>query len=76
MTSSETKTKKTTYYVHQFRLTDNQSKNLISAIQSKEPIVIKFTKDSYKQGTINLPLTATDAKKVIAKIPFNYELND
>lgn len=69
------KSKKSIYYHHQFKLSDNQLKNVMDAIKSKEPIVLKLSKEHYTDGNIPLPLNKFDAKKVIDNKSFNYKLN-
>jgi hypothetical protein len=72
-------TGKVEYFKHSFKLTDNQLKNIINSIKSKEPIVLKITKDSYSSDSsgnlITLPLTKNDASKVEHNKAFDYQLN-
>ncbi len=42
-TSTTSKTKTNVYYDHAFTLTDNQIKNILEAVKSKEPTIIRFS---------------------------------
>ena len=63
------------YFSHSFDLTKNQLKNLINAIQSKEPTVLHLSKHSFQNGNTTLPLTKTDSQHIIKNKGFNYKLS-
>jgi hypothetical protein len=63
------------YYQHHFKLSENQLNNVIHAIKNTESIALRLNKDNYENGNIVLPLTKTDAMKVINKKAFTYDLN-
>jgi hypothetical protein len=66
---------KTEYFKHSFKLSDFQIKNIISAVKANEGIPIRLTKDSFKGGNTELPLTKGDADNVIKNKCFLYNLN-
>jgi hypothetical protein len=67
--------KKTEYFQHQFDLSQNQIKKIVKAIQNKNPIFLRLTKESFHNGTIALPLTKKESKNVIDNKGFDYSLN-
>jgi hypothetical protein len=66
---------KTEYFKHSFILSDSQIKNIISAVNINEGIHIRLTKNSFKGGNTELPLTKEDADNVINNKGFIYDLN-
>src|ERR1700743_2798169 len=64
-----------TYFKFEFNLNNDQLKKVTDAIQSKRPVIINLTSDSYKGGTTPLPLTKCDMNKVINDKDMNYRLD-
>ena len=67
--------KKTEYFKHSFKLTDYQIRKIISAVKVNQGICIRLTKNSFKGGNTELPLTKEDAHNVINNKCFLYDLN-
>ena len=65
----------TKYFKHDFKLSVCQHRTLIDAIKNQEPIVLRLTKESFKDGNISLPLTSKDSRNVLNNKPFDYQLS-
>jgi hypothetical protein len=63
------------YVNHNFNLTKVQMKNIKKAIKKQEPILIKFTKKSFINGTIPLPLSKAEEMNVKSNKTFHYNLS-
>ena len=63
------------YFKFEFNLNNDQLKEVTDAIKSKKPVMIKLTSDSYKGGTVALPVTKCDMNKVLNVKNLNYRLD-
>ncbi len=43
---------KSEYFQHNFSLTENQTKSVVNAIQSQEPIVLKLKTNTFINGVV------------------------
>jgi hypothetical protein len=69
-------TSETSKYVnHNFNLTKVQMKNIKKAIKKQEPILMKFTKKNFINGTIPLPLSKAEEMNVKNNKTFHYNLS-
>jgi hypothetical protein len=66
--------KRTEYFKHSFNLSESQINKLKSAIKDKLSTTIRLKKQSFVDGSIELPLTRADALNVVDNKTFDYTL--
>ena len=66
---------KSEYFKHDFDLSQNQINKIVKSIKNKEPIILRFTKESFHNGNISLPLTKKESMNVVNNKGFDYTLN-
>jgi len=65
----------TKYVSHPLNLSEGQIKSIIDAIKNKEPTVLRLKKESFINGSVNLPLNKSDQLSVQKNKAFYYSFN-